>query len=47
MEPGGERPDLGIPGKPETVSVARLRTPIEIHGWFAGPESGAGRREMS
>jgi uncharacterized protein involved in outer membrane biogenesis len=42
---GRERLDLEIQGKPKKVSVARLRTPIEIQGTFAKPEFGvdAGR----
>jgi uncharacterized protein involved in outer membrane biogenesis len=42
---GRERLDLEIQGKPKKVSVARLRTPIEIQGTFAQPEFGvdAGR----
>lgn len=42
---GRERLDLAIQGKPKKVSVARLRTPIEIQGTFAKPEFGvdAGR----
>lgn len=42
---GRERLDLEIQGKPKKVSVARLRTPIEIEGTFARPKFGvdAGR----
>jgi hypothetical protein len=42
---GRERLDLAIQGRPETGSVARLRTPIVMQGTFAKPEFGvdAGR----
>jgi uncharacterized protein involved in outer membrane biogenesis len=42
---GRERLDLKIQGRPKKLSVARLRTPIEIQGTFADPSVGvdAGR----